>query len=168
MEGNFLMIAVTYAYSNNGMSFRAVAPDYVVTSGEVLFDHIATASELTSVFSGYTTAVAEVNKAITISEAFAFGLTVSSTSTPALNGTYSITPTAIAYVDSIVASIDAGRGLPGGQSTFIYKDSSGGSHSFSSANFLNLAVALRDYVYNLNLYMTGDISTLPLASATIA
>jgi hypothetical protein len=48
-----------YCYSNNGKSMRAVAVDYVVAEGEVLFDHTPTNAELALAFSGYTDAIKE-------------------------------------------------------------------------------------------------------------
>ncbi|UDL87979.1 hypothetical protein LGH82_22845 [Mesorhizobium sp. PAMC28654] len=54
-----------FAYSNGGMSMRAVDPDYVAQTGEVLFADYATDAELAGVFPGYappTTATATVLK----------------------------------------------------------------------------------------------------------
>lgn len=47
---------MTYVYSNNGMSFRAVDPDYKAQAGEVVFPDIATSQQLTSIFPSYTAA----------------------------------------------------------------------------------------------------------------
>jgi len=46
-----------YAYSNNGLSFRAWYNSSTITTGEVYFDHVPTTAELTAAFSGYTAAV---------------------------------------------------------------------------------------------------------------
>ncbi|MFM0334752.1 hypothetical protein [Paraburkholderia strydomiana] len=45
---------MSYAYSNNGLSFRAVADGYVAESGEVAFDDVATAEQLKAAFPQYT------------------------------------------------------------------------------------------------------------------
>jgi len=48
-----------FAYSNNGLSFRAVDPAYVAASGEVLFaTNTPTTAQLEAAFSGYAAAVA--------------------------------------------------------------------------------------------------------------
>ena len=50
-----------YAYSNNGLSFRAVGADYIAQTGEVIFPDVATPEELTASFSGYAAAGAELD-----------------------------------------------------------------------------------------------------------
>lgn len=45
-----------YCYSNNGLSMRAVAPDYIAQTGEVIFSGVATPDELTEAFSSYAAA----------------------------------------------------------------------------------------------------------------
>ncbi|MDP9651700.1 hypothetical protein [Paraburkholderia caledonica] len=42
-----------YAYSNNGVSFRAVDDDYSEQSGEVIFAGVATKEQLAEAFPGY-------------------------------------------------------------------------------------------------------------------
>lgn len=51
---------MSYAYSNNGLSFRAVDPDYKAQAGEVLFVDIATSAQLASVFPNYATGLASI------------------------------------------------------------------------------------------------------------
>ncbi len=46
-----------YCYYNNGLSYKEVNYDYVAVTGEVLFDAIATESQLTAAFSGYIIAL---------------------------------------------------------------------------------------------------------------
>ena len=60
---------MTLAYSNNGLSFRAVDDDYVAQTGEVLFEDYATPDELTAAFSGYAVAIAKLNRAPFIASA---------------------------------------------------------------------------------------------------
>lgn len=43
---------MSYCYSNDGQSMRAVDPDYQSQPGEVVFDHYATDSELDAAFPG--------------------------------------------------------------------------------------------------------------------
>lgn len=49
-----------FAYSNNGLDFRAVGPDYQAAEGEVLFPDQAKPSDLDAAFPGYGSAVAAV------------------------------------------------------------------------------------------------------------
>jgi len=55
-----------YAYSNNGLSFRAVDSTYEAQPGEFLFNNMPTLEELSSVFPDYAI---EVNKKLFISQA---------------------------------------------------------------------------------------------------
>lgn len=45
---------MSFCYSNNGQSMRAVDPDYQPQDGEVMFDHYASDSELDAAFAGRT------------------------------------------------------------------------------------------------------------------
>ena len=99
--------------------------------------------------------------------AIAAGLAVASASTPALNATYGVDPTAQANITAIVTGIAAGLGLPGGGSSFTYLDATGGPHAMTQTQFIALAQAIRGYVYALDLYLAGQ-GAQPAASATIA
>lgn len=79
--------------------------------------------------------------------ALASGIQITSTSTPALNGIYSVDAGSQNFVSGIASSIGAGSGLPGGGATFQYLDMTGVPHTFTSSQFLLLAVAVRNYVY---------------------
>jgi hypothetical protein len=102
-------------------------------------------------------------------DALAAGLTITSTGTPALNGTYSCDALSQTDVVAIEASLNAGKGFPGGGgSTFNYPDASGVMHSFSETNFTNFAAAVRDFVYGCKSVIAGTSTTLPASSVTIA
>lgn len=102
--------------------------------------------------------------------AIAAGLTVTSAATPAMNDIYSVSDVAQANITSIQASIASGLGFPNGAATLTYFGS-GGSHSITAANWTNLAKALRDYKYNLQVALftaqSGGTPTWPAASVTI-
>jgi hypothetical protein len=99
--------------------------------------------------------------------AIAAGLTIVSTATPALNGVYAVDPSVAGVnINSIIGGINANIGLPGGGSSFTYFDMSNAPHSFTQAQFLTLAQAIRDYVYALDLYLAG-VGNQPAATATI-
>ncbi|MDE1943472.1 MAG: hypothetical protein KGI47_10085, partial [Betaproteobacteria bacterium] len=57
------------------------------------------------------------------------GITLTSTVTPALNGTYSTNETAQKNISGIVTGIAASLGLPGGGTTFQYQDATGAFHT---------------------------------------
>lgn len=95
------------------------------------------------------------------------GMQLESTGTPALNGTYPLDPASQSRITSVAASIAAGRGLPGGGSTFIYQ-----GHAFTADQFLDFAEAAENYVYNLNealaqmvLARTGSLPEQPVVIA---
>ncbi|AYZ68157.1 hypothetical protein EGY31_34945 [Burkholderia multivorans] len=104
-----------------------------------------------------------------VAQALAVGLTITSTSTPAINGTYAVDSLSQSDIVAIEASLNAGKGFPGGSSsTFSYPDMSGALHGFSEANFTNFAAAVRDYVYALKAAVPAKASMLPSAIVTIA
>ncbi|WDD94657.1 hypothetical protein Bsp3421_004791 [Burkholderia sp. FERM BP-3421] len=99
---------------------------------------------------------------------FSAGIAISSTSTPALNGTYACDQLSQMDIIAIETSINAGKGFPGGATTFNYPDVSGVMHAFSEANFTNFAAAVRNYVYALKSVIAGVSTTLPSSTAEIA
>jgi len=98
--------------------------------------------------------------------ALAAGLAITSTATPALNAIYGVNAAAQANITAIVTGIAASLGLPGGGSTFVYLDASSAPHTFTQAQFVSFASAVRGYVYALDLYAAGQ-GALPTPSATI-
>lgn len=95
------------------------------------------------------------------------GVQIRSTGTSALNGTYAMDPASQQQITSIAASIAAGRGLPGGQSTFTYQ-----GHSFDADHFLDFATAVENWVYAVyqavgTIVMTGS-GSMPTQPITIS
>lgn len=90
----------------------------------------------------------------------AAGMQLESTGMPALNGTYSMDLISQQQITGIATSIAAGRGLPGGDVTFVYQ-----GHSFDEASFLNFASAAADFVYatyqTLGQIVIGGVGSLP-------
>jgi hypothetical protein len=99
--------------------------------------------------------------------ALAAGITISSTGTPTLDGTYACDQLSQMDIIAVETSISAGKGFPGGATTFNYPDVIGVMHSFTEANFTDFAAAVRDYVYALKSVIAGASTTLPAASTTI-
>jgi hypothetical protein len=100
------------------------------------------------------------------------GAAITSTGTPALNGTYATDPKSIANITALSTGIAAGKPLPGGGSTFNYPDVSGTMHAFSAVNFLNFATAIEGLVYAaeqaLSTLLNGGTATMPSSTLTIS
>ena len=86
--------------------------------------------------------------------------------TSAIAGTYGVGPTNTAALTSIVTSLAANAGLPGGGSTFVYLDATGVPHTFNSTQIVELGAAVRDYIYALDLFAVGAGSQ-PSASTAL-
>ena len=103
--------------------------------------------------------------------ALAAGIAVTSTGTSALNATYSVTQEAQDNAAAVAASIGSGQGLPGGGTTFEYLDSANVPHAFTAAQFLTLADAIRNYVYQLDIQLAtaqnGGTPSWPTATINI-
>jgi hypothetical protein len=88
--------------------------------------------------------------------AISAGVVVTSTATPALNATYACDSGAQDNLSAIITGIAAGLGLPGGGPTLVYLDAASAPHVFTQAQFATLAVAIRNYVYALDLFAAGQ------------
>jgi hypothetical protein len=86
---------------------------------------------------------------------------VQCTSLPAVNGTYAIDAAAQVQINAIVASINAGQGLPSGQSTFAFPDTSGNRIMWPQQPFVDFAGALRRFLYDAEQVALGHTTTLP-------
>lgn len=96
------------------------------------------------------------------------GLQIMSTATPSLDGTYACDALSQADIVAIETSLNAGKGFPGGATSFNYPDISGALHSFGEADFTDFAAAVRDFVYACKAVISGQSATLPTATASIA
>lgn len=126
-----------------------------------------------------TAAYNKIQQGLTVNQAqstfqalIANGIILTSTGTPALNGTYSTTDTAQKNVSSVVTGIAAGLGLPGGGTTFQYLDAANIPHAFDTSHFTAFAAALRNFVYNCEITLAtiqnGGTATFPSNLVTIA
>ena len=108
----------------------------------------------------------------TMNALFAAGLVLTSSGTPALNGTYSLTDTAQKNVSGIVTGIAAGLGLPGGGTTFQYLDASNQPHTFDQAHFTAFVSAFRNFIYACDIALAtiqnGGTATFPSNQVLIA
>lgn len=69
------------------------------------------------------------------------------TCSSAITGTYAVDENAQLKIAAAQLSIDGGHGLPGGSTTFLFKDISGAGHAFTAAQFSEFSVKARDFYY---------------------
>ena len=105
-------------------------------------------------------------------QAIAAGLTIVSTGTPALNGTYGLDAMSRANLAGIGAALALGIGFPPGNApTLSYGDQTGAVHTFDATAFKNLAAAVQDYFYHLEVTLrtklAGGDADWPSATMTI-
>lgn len=94
----------------------------------------------------------------------AAGLQITSTSTPALNGTYAATPAAQGNINAVVTYIQIHQSFPpSGGSTMVWYDQGGTPHTFpSTAEFLAFATAEADFAASVALGQTfSQPATIP-------
>jgi len=99
------------------------------------------------------------------------GIQLMSTSTPALNGTYSTSATSITNVNAVATYILINNAFPGGLGTMPWYDVNGTGHTFPSiAEFKLFATAFANFVALVQLYAdsNGDIGPLPSNQITIS
>lgn len=161
-----------YAYSNNGLGFRVVPSDYIVQPGEVLLPtNNASPTQLAAAFPGYAAAIAA--RQVTAGSAVALnaGIAITSTGTPALNGTYALDQGSINAIDEVVLYIDTNGTFPEGAATLPYPDAAGAMHVFPSvAEFKAFATAAADLVALIDEYASsgGTVGSIPSNVITIA
>ena len=101
--------------------------------------------------------------------ALTVGLTVNSTSTPAINGLYAIDTSSQAKIAFVSQYILLNGKFPRGQSSMVWVDKTGTAHTFPSTTvFQNWATAIADYVSELDEIILANSGTLPPSSVTIA
>lgn len=97
------------------------------------------------------------------------GLAITSTATPALNGTYACDDAAQGRMNRVQGFIAANGKFPGGVSALPWPDMVGAIHTFpTTTEFTAFASAVADYVFALDQVAMGTSTSLPTAAATIA
>lgn len=95
-------------------------------------------------------------------------LSVTSTSTPSLNGSYGITGVMAEGVQAEVNAIALNNAFADGSASVNWPDRSGAVHSFTVAQFKELATAMALYRAQCAQYAAGIVTTVPAGTATIA
>ncbi|WP_175952886.1 hypothetical protein [Burkholderia sp. BCC0405] len=116
----------------------------------------------------YTAPVAPLTIQQQAQNAFSAGLTVTSSSTPSLSGTFSVNNIAQQRVMAEVTSILLNGTFANGSDTAVWQDASGTEHTFTIAQFKEFASVFSAYVASVTMCMLGQSSALPSSDVTIA
>lgn len=92
---------------------------------------------------------------------------ITSTSVPALDGSYPIDQVTQGQITGIASAINAGLGLPGEGDTFNWPDTSGTPHPWPATQFTAFAKAVMNFVYAAAQVAQGNGDTLPSNTLTI-
>ncbi len=93
---------------------------------------------------------------------------LTSTGTPALNGTYAVDPASQMKIMATSQSISVNGKFYGGTTAYPWLDASGATHTFPSvAEFQAFASAVAGYVAALDLIIATNSGTLPTQPVAI-
>ncbi len=95
-------------------------------------------------------------------------VSLTSTSTPALNASYAIAAQDQAHIAAELQSLMLNGTFADGSGTVAWPDASGLIHTFSAAEFKAFATAIGAFVAAVYKVLNGTSTTLPSASLTIA
>ncbi len=100
--------------------------------------------------------------------ALATGVVLTSTATPALNGSYPIGPDTETYMIGIISYISLKSSFPGNSSTLNWYDASDTAHSFTVSAFQAFAEAMCAFIHAVaDWELGGGVGSLPSNSITI-
>ncbi|MBU9525064.1 DUF4376 domain-containing protein [Burkholderia multivorans] len=104
-------------------------------------------------------------KALTIQQqasvALSKGLTITSTTVPALNGTFDVSSVSQQRIVAEVTSILLNGAFTDGSTSIQWVDLSGKNHSLTTTQFKAFASAVSSYVASVTACILGQASTLP-------
>jgi len=169
-----------YARINNGVVVELFTPPSGFTLAEcfhpdVVAQFVAVGSATVAVgylYSGGTFTAPPAPPPPTLAQqaaaAIGKGLAITSTSTPALDGTYACDDATQAKINRVASFIALNGKFPAGLTAMPWPDMSGTVHEFpTTAEFTAFAFAVANYVVELDAVIMGLATTLPAASATI-
>ncbi len=96
--------------------------------------------------------------------ALAAGLAITSTGTPAVSGTYSLSTQSQAYINGLMSSILASGTFFNGATTQVFYDAANNAHTFPNVTvFKDFALAVGNFVDQVTLYglSNGTQGSLP-------
>lgn len=162
-----------FAYSNNGIASRRLLDPSKQVVGEVYFDHQPTSDELASAFPGYNAAVSAQQAIAAAPAALTAGLTITSTGTPEVSGTYSCDDAQQSVVARLQTYIEKNNAFPGGLSSVQLRLANGAFIPIPSIPlFQAIGSAIADYVAKVDeaelAALSGAAWVAPSNTATIA
>jgi hypothetical protein len=95
------------------------------------------------------------------------GLTITSTATPAINGTYTVLGALDNAFQAECNAVALNGTFADGTENLNWPDRNNAIHSFSVANFKNFAGAISNFINLCTQYSMGTVTAAPSASATI-
>jgi hypothetical protein len=137
---------------------KAISAGWIEVTGS--WPHAPTSAEL-----------AAQQLATEIQTVYSAGLTITSTSTPAVNGTYGVKTQDQQTINAVETFVLKNNTFPGSAGTSLsYQDQSGAFHVFPSITvWSEFANAVANYIADLKMYAAGAAgSSLPANSVTIA
>jgi len=96
------------------------------------------------------------------------GCAIVSTGTPSISATYALDPNTMDQIGALARDCASGLGFPLEASTFAYPDINSTPRMFTSAAIQDIYKALRDYIFEIELYSTGQAQSPPSQPVTIA
>lgn len=124
-----------YAYSNNGMSWRAWDQPSNLAVGEVYFSTVPTTAQLEAAFPGYSTAAAAASAQAMLATDLAQGITITAGgANSAPTGTFALDPTTQQQLAGIASTVALLGTFPGGTSSYAYPDITGAPKTFPSVS----------------------------------
>lgn len=164
--------STTQAWSSENARYVPVSdPEYVAwlaIQKRETGSRIASENELQEVLSAQYPAGWPASPVVKAAELLAGGLTIQSTSTPALDGVYACDSSSVAHVSAEMISILSGDVFADGGTSATWADTTGGLHVFpSTALFKSFALAVAAFVAAIGKVSIGASETLPVTTATI-
>ena len=160
---------IFYLMPNGGNGY---SPDGTLPPGAVICtqEQYATAQSW-DISSGKPVAIPPPTPSISqqAQAALSAGLTITSTSTPSLNGLYAVDSTAQARITSVQTYIQANGKFPGSNTTMAWVQMNGTPVVFpSTEEFQAFGTAVANYVWDLDEIILTNSGSLPPASVTIS
>lgn len=132
-------------------------PGYTVVNGALVAPPSPTASQL-----------AQQQLQASAMALLAGTVSLSSSSTPSLNGSYTVSPADQAHIAAEVQSLMLNGTFADGSSTVAWPDATGATHDFSVTEFKAFATAVGSFVADCFKVLNATSTTLPSAALTIS
>ena len=111
----------------------------------------------------------DANLQVVLYQSGVLGVAITSGSTPAINGSYLITPQSKLDIEGVIDNIELNGTFPGGASTFPWLDISDTPHVFPSVSvFKEFATAIAAFVAAIEEFIDTGSGSPPSNQITIA